>query len=492
MLGFGADTPVPPVYSSKLSIPRSGGAPDQTAQVDPAQCTLHVSPDASFRHGVTVGMTVVSRDSNGRPLSAAGLPYVYNVTGVGDSNTGTVFDLQNGTLFVYSTVYYSPAIDKSPGAEVWVRLNGIHIRGSPRRIPIAMESIALNYQSRLHTALKVGREESLGGEDGCDGDFVIVTGASQHMFDRAVNLVGSIHHWAPQVPVLFFDLGLSSVQAEDVQTWEGVEYLRFDFSGYPEHVGSLGERGAYAWRSPILVNVSETHRCMLWLDAGLELRADIAVIKGHIAVDGHFFVTNGWPSPNRFTHPAVLEWHGLTEADLFTAEGGSVRHEIEACGGIQGYRRGSVVHQTILQGYHRCSMDPECMTPPGVSKKNFRQDQTVLNVVLAVYRAELELDSEEYFMSLAHTARKYWEHPIPKHEFPVGDDGTFKPCDKGQVFKDGECQPCDSPDGFCEDDDVLDELPGAQYVDDLIIFIRRAFEPKLYEESLKYRLTGAV
>lgn len=30
----------------------------------------------------------------------------------------------------------------------------------------------------------------------------------------------------------------------------------------------------------------------------------------------------------------------------------------------------------------------------------------------------------------------------------------FKPCDKGQVFKDGECQPCDSPDGFCEDDDV--------------------------------------
>lgn len=42
-------------------------------------------------------------------------------------------------------------------------------------------------------------------------------------------------------------------------------------------------------------------------------------------------------------------------------------------------------------------------------------------------RAELELDSEEYFMSLAHTARKYWEHPIPKHEFPVGDDGTWAP-----------------------------------------------------------------
>ena len=34
----------------------------------------------------------------------------------------------------------------------------------------------------------------------------------------------------PQVPVLFYDLGLSPAQAEDVQTWEHVDYRRFDFS----------------------------------------------------------------------------------------------------------------------------------------------------------------------------------------------------------------------------------------------------------------------
>jgi hypothetical protein len=33
-----------------------------------------------------------------------------------------------------------------------------------------------------------------------------------------------------QVRVLFYDLGLSPAQAEDVRTWEHVDYRRFDFS----------------------------------------------------------------------------------------------------------------------------------------------------------------------------------------------------------------------------------------------------------------------
>eukprot|EP00291_Cryptomonas_curvata_P021758 CAMPEP_0172171472 /NCGR_PEP_ID=MMETSP1050-20130122/11915_1 /TAXON_ID=233186 /ORGANISM="Cryptomonas curvata, Strain CCAP979/52" /LENGTH=145 /DNA_ID=CAMNT_0012842915 /DNA_START=374 /DNA_END=812 /DNA_ORIENTATION=+ len=138
------------------------------------------------------------------------------------------------------------------------------------------------------------------------------------MFDRSVNLVGSVHHWAPDVRVIYYDLGLSRPQAEDVATWDGVELRRFWFAGYPDHVGLMGENGTYAWRGPILANVSEEHACVLWLDAGLELRADPYLIKGHIAVDGHFYVTNGWGSPNRFTHPATLEYFSLTTADLIS------------------------------------------------------------------------------------------------------------------------------------------------------------------------------
>ena len=60
-----------------------------------------------------------------------------------------------------------------------------------------------------------------------------------------------------------------------------------------------------------------------------------------------------------------------------------------------------------------------------------------------------------------------------------------------QVFREGACVACDDPDGLCEDD-VLDELPGAKYAEDLVLFIRRSFEPKLYEEALRYRLLGSI
>eukprot|EP00291_Cryptomonas_curvata_P013555 CAMPEP_0172185552 /NCGR_PEP_ID=MMETSP1050-20130122/20238_1 /TAXON_ID=233186 /ORGANISM="Cryptomonas curvata, Strain CCAP979/52" /LENGTH=65 /DNA_ID=CAMNT_0012859561 /DNA_START=243 /DNA_END=438 /DNA_ORIENTATION=+ len=40
----------------------------------------------------------------------------------------------------------------------------------------------------------------------------------------------------------------------------------------------------------------------------------------------------------------------------------------------------------------------------------------------------------------------------------------------------------------CDDDDVLDEKEGVDYVPDLTIFIRRAFEPKPFADSLRYRL----
>ena len=50
------------------------------------------------------------------------------------------------------------------------------------------------------------------------------------------NLVGSIHHWAPRVKVIFYDLGLSRVQAEDVGTWEDVELRKFDFKQYGAHL----------------------------------------------------------------------------------------------------------------------------------------------------------------------------------------------------------------------------------------------------------------
>jgi len=121
---YPADTPTAPTYRRRLSVPASPPLPDRSAEVDPARCTLHAPPGTSFRHGVTVGFTVMARNSAGAAVAARGLPFVYNVTGVGDSSSGNVFDLQNGTYFVYSTVYFSPGLLQGKIPQVCVRLHG--------------------------------------------------------------------------------------------------------------------------------------------------------------------------------------------------------------------------------------------------------------------------------------------------------------------------------------------------------------------------------
>jgi len=272
---YPADTAVAPSFRQKLNIPALPPPVDRSSEVDPARCTLHAPPGTSYRHGITVGFTVVARNSEGVAIPARGLPFVVNLTNSGESTTGTVFDLQNGTYFVYSTLYFSPALFNITTSQIWVRLHGQHIQGSPFEVPVNMGAISNDFKRRLEAAEKAGRSPDLGGEKGCAGDFVIVTGASSGFFDRAVNLVGSIHHWAPRVKIIFYDLGLSAVQAEDVRTWEDVEMRNFPFKQYGMHMHvneSLtrnGMQGAYSWRAPILLNVSEEHRCMLWLDSGI-------------------------------------------------------------------------------------------------------------------------------------------------------------------------------------------------------------------------------
>jgi hypothetical protein len=137
------------------------------------------------------------------------------VRDTGDAHNGQIFDLGNGTYYIYSTVFYSPAVN-GESASVEVLLKGKHVRGSPTKVPIKMDAEKSDYSSRVASA----REAGDSGDACRGGDFVLVSGSNAAMFDRLVNLVGSMHVWAKGTPVIVYDLGLSPAMVEDVLTWE--------------------------------------------------------------------------------------------------------------------------------------------------------------------------------------------------------------------------------------------------------------------------------
>ena len=53
-------------------------------------------------------------------------------------------------------------------------------------------------------------------------DTTIVIAASSSSFDRASNLIGSIHHWEPHREIALYDLGLTGSQRAIADSWCGV------------------------------------------------------------------------------------------------------------------------------------------------------------------------------------------------------------------------------------------------------------------------------
>src|SRR5690606_9096120 len=55
---------------------------------------------------------------------------------------------------------------------------------------------------------------------GPSSPLVIVTAASGAYFDRLSNLIGSLHFWEPDKPIVVYDIGLSKEQVKEVACWK--------------------------------------------------------------------------------------------------------------------------------------------------------------------------------------------------------------------------------------------------------------------------------
>jgi hypothetical protein len=104
-------------------------------------------------------------------------------------------------------------------------------------------------------------------------DLVVVTAASSEYFERARNLVGSLHVWQPGTSILLYDLGLDVEQAAAATTWRNVELRRLGGEGLPHYVSWTGwETSTYAFKPLVVAESLQFHACVLWLDSGIELR----------------------------------------------------------------------------------------------------------------------------------------------------------------------------------------------------------------------------
>ncbi|KAG2393445.1 hypothetical protein C9374_006976 [Naegleria lovaniensis] len=288
----------------------------------------------------------------------------------------------------------------------------------------------------------------------------IVTATSRDYFDRLENFVGSIHRLYsnnkvntqqinPQVasppthpndktitkigqtfksqmrsnywlvwnsvttsenrPILVYDLGLTQEQRDQVKTWKNVELVPIHFDLLPDHFRNLI---TFAWKPLAMYLALQRFPSIIFLDSGVELWNRLDRVEDILLKKGHFHVVQeglhtSWKccgTVGELTHDGSFNYLNLKRADY---------HSKEMCsGGIQGYIRGAYSYRNVLIPTLECAWDEKCITPPGSSLANHRQDQSIFS--LHIHKAGITCEKDV----------RLWGNPgnrdgVPDHEIVI-------------------------------------------------------------------------
>ena len=215
----------------------------------------------------------------------------------------------------------------------------------------------------------------------------IITGASSNHFNTLMQFLSNITYSESQkdTRVIVYDLGLRSNELLRMKKkfGEAFIYEKFDFSKYPSYVNIRIAAGQYAWKPIILNDVCKKYygklgdfdKYFMWCDAGTLFKGRQTRVR-NILKEHHIFTPESSGVIRTWTHPSTLRYMGWKgPLNLKNRTGGfiGVDYSVEWV-------------KSLVQNWRDLALTPQCICPPGSSRRNHRQDQAVLTILYYMYQ----------------------------------------------------------------------------------------------------------
>ena len=294
-------------------------------------------------------------------------------------------------------------------------------RGAQRAWPTATFTAA-NGRSRNSMALLSRVEE--GERTRCESKTVLVTAADADHYESLLCFLVSLSALPrPPCAVSVYDLGGLNASTELVAGLQaacrGVSLRRLDWLHLPAFTrpSPNGEdtsthsarnesaiKGHYAWKPAALAAElarAPSGACVVYADAEVWLESRIPERLCALAVEGGGFASPASAGTNRqWTHWRMLDYFdayfgagfdaraalgrapaaGATSA---AAPGRAAHQETSPCdGGLLAMVQGSAVVEYLMSAWLACSTRVDCIAPRGSTRRNHRQDQAALSIVV--------------------------------------------------------------------------------------------------------------
>ncbi len=207
-------------------------------------------------------------------------------------------------------------------------------------------------------------------------EFKIITISDSYFFDALTNLLTSIHKYETKIEVVIIDIGLNEKQTVFLKDNFNYKIKKFNFDKFPLFFKDYdldGKLGSYAWKAPALFNeFYESEKNIIYLDAGCELRKSLNFLKFIILKNG-FYSPESSNNIEYWTHPHTLK--------IMKAEKSLLRKR-NFSSGIVGMVIDNKKNQKIIDEWAKFSRNKDVIAPKGSSRKNHRQDQSILNILV--------------------------------------------------------------------------------------------------------------
>ena len=207
-------------------------------------------------------------------------------------------------------------------------------------------------------------------------EFKIITISDTHFFDALTNLLTSIQKYEPSIEVVIIDIGLTEKQLVFLKNNFSYKIKKFNFDNFPiffKDYDSDGKLGSYAWKAPALFNeFYKSEKNIIYLDAGCELRKSLNSLKFIILKNG-FYSPESSNNIEYWTHPQTLK--------IMKAKKNLLRKR-NFSSGIVGMAIDNEINQMIIEDWAKFSQIKDVIAPKGSSRKNHRQDQSILNILV--------------------------------------------------------------------------------------------------------------
>lgn len=210
--------------------------------------------------------------------------------------------------------------------------------------------------------------------------YIIVTGASSN---HELSIIQFVYYCLlnnKYIYILIWNLGFTKkfLKVLNSITYKNsnIEILYLNFSLYPSYFNIKRNKGEYAWK-PLIISLSyyKMRRTILWLDAGC------VVLKSLENVFYDIEKYNCWSiyscgNISAWTHYGMIEYFNITT---------EITKRKTCAGGLVGFKWNSHLSVKVLKEWVSCAYHKDCISPKGSDRRNHRQDQSALSILLYKY-----------------------------------------------------------------------------------------------------------